>query len=569
MKKTLKILLLIAGLLTTPIVFSAAIFNITTADPFITILPNETVNITYTIQNTSGTTLSKIKYFPPAGTTINAVGTTCSTTLANNASCTLVLTFHAPSTSGTIVLNPLKVCAFNGQICAQSNAANQIHIQITTQAFTVTRNTSDSLQYQSLNVQNNSSSPVAVDVSFPANLLDRVQLCNPDNDACFHQSTCTVNTPIPSGTSCELWFRSLDNADISLGSETGVIEIIATNGQTYPFTATSRMDLYAGGNFAEAGGIPVNSLARWDGNTWSSVSFPSAGFVFSLIVYQGNLYAGGAFTNAISSWNGTNWSTVGGGITGNRVGAMTIYDGDLYVGGLFDTAGGVTANNIASWNGSSWSAAVGTGTDGIINSMAVDSVSVGGPILYLGGSFTTANGVPASNIASWDGTNASALSTGTDGEVFSLITVLSELYVGGSFANAGNTLVNFITEWIGGAFISLDGGMNDSVFAILNFDNTLYAGGAFTQAGGEAVGMIASGLNWAPLTGGGMNNSVNALTTQNDLLYAGGAFTTAGGNSASLIASWNGSVWSPLGSGLTPNTGLALTLLPASSLTWN
>ena len=33
-------------------------------------------------------------------------------------------------------------------------------------------------------------------------------------------------------------------------------------------------------------------------------------------------------------------------------------------------------------------------------------------------------------------------------------------------------------------------------------------------------------------------------------LYAGGCFTTAGGSAANNIAKWNGSSWSPLGSGM-------------------
>ena len=52
----------------------------------------------------------------------------------------------------------------------------------------------------------------------------------------------------------------------------------------------------------------------------------------------------------------------------------------------------------------------------------------------------------------------------------------------------------------------------------------------------------------------GMNSTVVALTVFDDgtgaALYAGGMFTTAGGVSANSIAKWNGSAWSPLGSGI-------------------
>ena len=45
-------------------------------------------------------------------------------------------------------------------------------------------------------------------------------------------------------------------------------------------------------------------------------------------------------------------------------------------------------------------------------------------------------------------------------------------------------------------------------------------------------------------------NHVYALTVYNGNLIAGGYFTTAGGTSANYIASWDGTAWSPLGSGM-------------------
>src|SRR5690606_2012417 len=85
----------------------------------------------------------------------------------------------------------------------------------------------------------------------------------------------------------------------------------------------------------------------------------------------------------------------------------------------------------------------------------------------------------------------------------------------------------------------------------------LYAGGYFTTVGGITANNIArwDGSSWSPL-GSGMNNSVYALTVFDDgsgtgpALYAGGAFTTAGGVTVNRIAKWDGSSWSPLGSGM-------------------
>jgi hypothetical protein len=63
--------------------------------------------------------------------------------------------------------------------------------------------------------------------------------------------------------------------------------------------------------------------------------------------------------------------------------------------------------------------------------------------------------------------------------------------------------------------------------------------------------------SWSPL-GGGMSTSTqytvaksNALAVDgNGNLFAGGSFTTAGGVAANNIAKWDGSAWSPLGSGM-------------------
>ncbi|MGA2667850.1 MAG: T9SS type A sorting domain-containing protein, partial [Ignavibacteria bacterium] len=79
----------------------------------------------------------------------------------------------------------------------------------------------------------------------------------------------------------------------------------------------------------------------------------------------------------------------------------------------------------------------------------------------------------------------------------------------------------------------------------------LIAGGIFTIAGGTSVHSIAkwNGSTWSPV-GTGMNSFVGALTVYNNVLIAGGSFDTAGGVNLNRIAGWNGSYWASLGSGL-------------------
>jgi hypothetical protein len=89
-----------------------------------------------------------------------------------------------------------------------------------------------------------------------------------------------------------------------------------------------------------------------------------AGTVYALAVSGTDLYAGGTFTtagglpaNRIAKWNGSAWSALGAGIgpAGFTVYALTVSGTDLYAGGDFTTAGGVPAIHIAKWNGSAWS----------------------------------------------------------------------------------------------------------------------------------------------------------------------------------------------------------------------
>ncbi|MFO0826590.1 MAG: hypothetical protein U0572_00430 [Phycisphaerales bacterium] len=372
------------------------------------------------------------------------------------------------------------------------------------------------------------------------------------------------------------------------------------------FDAGSGPALYAGGDFLAAGGVTVNGIAKWNGNAWSSLGTGVGGIFYqvrALTVFDDGggpaLYAGGTFTtagavtaNRIAKWNGNSWSSLGtgaaNGVSSDVYALTTIDAGDgtapaLYAGGIFTTAGGVTANRIARWNGSSWSAlgtgsAIGVSSD--VNALAAFDGGVVGPVVYAGGIFTTAGGVTANRIARWNGSAWSApgadSAKGLNGMVRAL-TVFDDgagggpaLYAGGFFTTAGGVTANRIAKWNGSSWSSLGAGaangVNNEIYALTVFDDgsgsgpALYAGGFFTTAGGVAANRIAkwNGSSWSSLGTGsanGVNFTVRALTVFDNgggggpALYVGGAFTTAGGVTANRIAKWNGSSWSPLGAG--------------------
>jgi hypothetical protein len=124
-------------------------------------------------------------------------------------------------------------------------------------------------------------------------------------------------------------------------------------------------NLYVAGNFANAGGVPANRIAVWNGNNWSSVggSVVGSGTVNALAAIGNNLYAGGSFTNLggtpathIARWDGTNWFALGSGTyyPGSTLGAVISLGAagnNLYAGGTFRKAGDKNDFNIARWNG--------------------------------------------------------------------------------------------------------------------------------------------------------------------------------------------------------------------------
>jgi hypothetical protein len=331
---------------------------------------------------------------------------------------------------------------------------------------------------------------------------------------------------------------------------------------------TARLEVLSAGRLAVSvadanATYPVRIDPTFSDADWVSLGSGMDKVVLALAVSGTNLYAGGQFANAggvrvngIAKWNGSAWSALGSGMArpfNPSVWALAVSGTNLYAAGLFSTAGGVTATNIAKWDGSAWSA-LGSGLDNEVCALAVSGTN-----LYAGGYFTNAGGVTVNGIAKWNGSAWSALGSGISStlhpywpaRVLALAMSGANLYAGGYFNTADGVLVNSIAKWDGSAWSALGSGMNDEVHALAINGTNLYAAGYFTTAGGVPANCIAKwdGNAWSAL-GSGMNIIVYALAVSGTDLYAGGYFTTAGGVTATSIAKWDGSAWSALGSGL-------------------
>ncbi|MEE4637711.1 MAG: hypothetical protein V2J42_03115 [Wenzhouxiangella sp.] len=130
--------------------------------------------------------------------------------------------------------------------------------------------------------------------------------------------------------------------------------------------------VYAGGSFTSMDGVPAERVASWDGQTWSALTGSQgngvSGFdVNALTLVNSNLYVGGRFFSAggipaksIARWEGSEWAALGGadgeGVSANYtfgsgagVSALLPFQGLVYVGGDFTAAGGVASWRIGAW----------------------------------------------------------------------------------------------------------------------------------------------------------------------------------------------------------------------------
>ena len=124
-------------------------------------------------------------------------------------------------------------------------------------------------------------------------------------------------------------------------------------------------DLIAGGFFTHSGETEIAHVARWDGAAWQPLGAGVTGsdMILGVSALRGttaDLYVGGDFDTAggmpasgLAVWNGTTWSEFEGGIheedSRPTVRDLAVIDGDLWVAGDFLEAGSQSSCNIARW----------------------------------------------------------------------------------------------------------------------------------------------------------------------------------------------------------------------------
>ena len=163
--------------------------------------------------------------------------------------------------------------------------------------------------------------------------------------------------------------------------------------------------LFAGGDFASAGGMAASHVALWDGIAWGPLGAGTDAAVFALASYRDDLIVGGAFTragtanaNAIARWDGAAWSALDLGADG-PVHSLTVWRDRLYAGGAF-------TQGIACWDGITWEG-LAAGVDSTVLAIGAFDQDWGAGIterhgLVVGGDLRAAGETPAFHLALWE-----------------------------------------------------------------------------------------------------------------------------------------------------------------------
>jgi hypothetical protein len=156
---------------------------------------------------------------------------------------------------------------------------------------------------------------------------------------------------------------------------------------------TATGDLIVGGQFATAGGITANGIARWNGSAWSSLGTSPLAEVRSIkVTPDGALVAAGY--DGVYRWDGTAWAFLGLSYSGSVNVVTDLPNGDLVAGASDGLPAGSTARSIARFDGTSWS------TIGLATNYEVIAFATGpNGDLIVGGSFTRAGGLVSARLA--------------------------------------------------------------------------------------------------------------------------------------------------------------------------
>ncbi|UJR82805.1 hypothetical protein [Sandaracinus amylolyticus] len=229
--------------------------------------------------------------------------------------------------------------------------------------------------------------------------------------------------------------------------------------------------IYVGGDFDNAGEVPAEDLAMWNGEVWTAIGGGFEGYPYDwdptgeeragtsvrAILRDpesGDLIVAGAFrtagpdglvVNNIARWDGEAWHAYGDGLgrISEHPNALAFWNGRLVAVGTFESSGETTVGRVAAWNGTAWEAVGPIPLEGFPHVVAVEAV---GSALYVGGSMQFGEG-EGTHVAVYDGTTWTPLGEGASDIVEALVGMDEGVYVGGTFDRTGTSPSVGLSLW--------------------------------------------------------------------------------------------------------------------------
>jgi hypothetical protein len=352
--------------------------------------------------------------------------------------------------------------------------------------------------------------------------------------------------------------------------------------------------LYAGGGFAQIGGVSRRGLARvatsGDGSLDTDWNPEPDGDVRAIAAeVGGGLFVGGGFrtlgnSQRLGFTKLTASGDAGAALDAERLGQVNAIavesDGSSIVGGFFLRANGQPRGHLLRLTSAgnldpTWTPLANQA----VHSVAIDATGA----IYAAGDFTSVSGVERTGVVKLARTGAGTPDANwnpgaIDGPVLALAVAGNALFAGGLFTSIGSSARNCLAKLALTGNGEVDPNWNpapDDTVDILQAgpDAQLYIAGAFAIVSGtprlalarvSTVGNGALDLAWNPAP----NRSVSAMSLRDDWLYVGGAFTAIGTEHFARVArisitgngaadpNWNPTALAPVTALLASNDGV-------------